>query len=315
MSDSGEGTWDRSEARPRRSRWSRGRLRKYYGYLFTLPLVLVMGAIVIYPVLYNVRVSFFDYSPAQDLWSFVGLDNFAKIFSSREFWGSVRTTLVWVAANVALQFVAGLAVALALHRARRARAFLGGVFLVPWISSFVIVAVLWLWIYHPQLGVLNDILLRSGLVDRPVQWLSYPDLALFALIVANSWKFFPLVMITLLGGLQTIPKEYYEVAAIEGAGRLQTLFRVTLPSMMPSVSAAVVVAAIWAFNAFTLPFIMTGGGPLRATEVLGLYIYKQAFTSFDFGAAAAGAIFLFVLILAFVAVYLRLARDEADGHA
>lgn len=285
-------------------------MRRYYGYLFTLPLVLVLAGVVVYPVLYNVRVSFFDYAPTQDLWTFVGLENFRKIFASREFWGSVRTTLVWVGANVALQFVVGLTVAIALHRARRMRSFLGGLFLVPWISSFVIVAVLWLWIYHPQLGVLNDILLKVGLVDRPVQWLSYPSLALVSLIVANSWKFFPLVMITLLAGLQTIPTEYYEVAAIEGAGRFQTLVRVTIPSMMPSVSSAVVVAAIWAFNAFTLPFIMTGGGPLRATEVLGLYIYKQAFTSFDFGAAAAGAIFLFAMMLFFVAAYLRLARDE-----
>ena len=290
----------------------RARLRRYQGYLFTLPLAVVMLGVIIYPVIYNVRVSFFDFDPVGTLWTFVGLDNFAKIFSSREFWGSVRTTLVWVGANVALQFVAGLGVAVALHRARRARGVLGGLFLVPWISSFVIVAILWLWLLHPQLGVLNDILLKLGVVRSPIQWLSYPNLALLSLVIANSWKFFPLVMITLLAGLQTIPEEYYEVASIEGAGRLQTLFKVTLPSMLPSVSAAVVVSAIWAFNAFTLPFIMTGGGPLRATEVLGLYIYKQAFTSFDFGAAAAGAIFLFVLILVCVAIYLRLVRDESS---
>jgi multiple sugar transport system permease protein len=276
-----------------------------------VPLAAVMLGVVVYPVLYNARVSVFDYHAARNTWTFVGLDNFATVLGSRIFWQSLRTTLAWVAANVGLQFVIGMAVAVALHRIRIGRGFLGGLFLVPWISSFVIVAVLWMWVYHPQLGVLNDILLKVGLIDRPVAWLARPELAFASLVVANSWKFFPLVMITLLAGLQTIPADYYEVAEIEGATKLQSFLRVTLPSMLPSVSSAVVVAAIWAFNAFTLPFIMTGGGPLRATEVLGLYIYKQAFTSFDFGAAAAAAIILFLLILLFVVAYLRLVRDEA----
>jgi len=296
----------------RTGRRPRLRLRAWRGYLFVLPLIAVMLAVVVYPVLYNARVSVFDYRAARDTWTFVGFDNFAKILSSPFFWQSLRTTLAWVAANVGLQFVVGMAVAVALHRIRYGRGFLGGLFLVPWISSFVIVAVLWMWVYHPQLGVLNDVLLKVGLIDRPVPWLAFPNLAFGALVVANSWKFFPLVMITLLAGLQTIPADYYEVAEIEGANPLQAFVQVTLPSMLPSVSSAVVVAAIWAFNAFTLPFIMTGGGPLRATEVLGLYIYKQAFTSFDFGAAAAAAIILFLLILLFVVAYLRLVRDEAS---
>jgi multiple sugar transport system permease protein len=298
----------RSEGR-RRSRSARWRTWK--PYLFVLPLLIVMLAVVVYPVLYNARVSVFDYNAARDTWRFVGLDNFATVARSAQFWQSLRVTLLWVVSNVALQFVVGMAVAVALHRIRYGRGVLGGLFLVPWISSFVIVAILWMWLYHPQLGVLNDILLKLGLIAEPVAWLAYPDLAFGSLVVANSWKFFPLVMITLLAGLQTIPADYYEVAEIEGANAIQTFRQVTVPSMLPSISSAVVVAAIWAFNAFTLPFIMTGGGPLRSTEVLGLYIYKQAFTAFDFGAAAAAAIILFLLILLFVVAYLRIVRDEA----
>jgi multiple sugar transport system permease protein len=294
-------------ARPRR----RAR-RVWHGYLFVVPLLVVMLAVVVYPVAYNARVSVFDYDAARNTWTFAGLDNYLNVLRSSVFWQSLRVTLAWVAANVGLQFVVGMAVAVALHRIRIGRGFLGGVFLVPWISSFVIVAILWMWVYHPQLGVLNDILLRVGLVERPIPWLSRPELAFAALVVANSWKFFPLVMITLLAGLQSIPSDFYEVAEIEGANRWQSFTQVTVPSMLPSISSAVVVAGIWAFNAFTLPFIMTGGGPLRATEVLGLYIYKQAFTSFDFGAAAAAAIFLFLLILLFVVAYLRLVRDDAS---
>ena len=283
----------------------------YHGYVYVAPLLLVLGAVVLYPVAYNAGTAFYRYDQARDTLTFVGLANFAKLFASSFFWDSFRATLIWVAGNIALQFVVGIAVALALNRIRGvARGVIGGLFLVPWISSYVIVAVLWQWVYHPQLGVLNDILLRARLIDEPIAWLAQPGLAMAALIVANSWKFFPLMMLTLLAGLQGIPREYWEVSAVEAASRWQTFRLVIFPSLLPSISAAVLVAMIWAFNGFTLPFIMTGGGPLRSTEILGFYIYKEAFVSYDFGAAAAGSIFLFAQIALAIAGYLWLMGRE-----
>jgi multiple sugar transport system permease protein len=282
-----------------------------HGYVYVAPLVAVMAAVVVYPAVYNTGIAFFRWDAARDTLTFVGAANFVKLFESSFFWESFRTTLVWVVGNVVLQFVVGIAVALALNRLRIARGVLGGLFLIPWISSYVIVAVLWQWVYHPQLGVLNDVLLRAGLIDRPIAWLATPGLAMLSLIIANSWKFFPLMMLTLLAGLQGVPREFFEVAAVEAAGRWQTFRLVLLPALLPSISAAFLVATIWAFNGFTLPFIMTGGGPLRTTEILGFYIYKEAFVSYDFGAAAAGAIFLFVQIAIAIGLFLRVAgRDN-----
>jgi multiple sugar transport system permease protein len=284
---------------------------RLHGYVYVAPLVLVMAAVVVYPAVYNTGIAFFRWDAARDTLTFVGAANFLKLFESPFFWESLRTTLVWVAGNVALQFVVGIAVAMALNRLRIARGLLGGLFLVPWISSYVIVAVLWQWVYHPQLGVLNDVLLRAHLIERPIAWLATPNLAMLSLIIANSWKFFPLMMLTLLAGLQGVPREFFEVAAVEAAGRWQTFRFVLFPALLPSISAAFLVATIWAFNGFTLPFIMTGGGPLRTTEILGFYIYKEAFVSYDFGAAAAGAIFLFVQIAIAIGLYLRVAgRDN-----
>jgi multiple sugar transport system permease protein len=280
------------------------------GYVYVAPLLLVLGAVVLYPALDNTRTAFHRYDAARDTLTFVGLDNFRKLFESAFFWDSFRATLIWVGGNVVLQFVVGIGVALALNRIRVARGLLGGLFLVPWISSYVIVAVLWQWVYHPQLGVLNDILLRTGAITRPIAWLATPNLAMLALIIANSWKFFPLMMLTLLAGLQGIPREFLEVAAVESAGRWQTFRHVLFPPLLPSISAALLVATIWAFNGFTLPFIMTGGGPLRSTEILGYYIYKEAFVSYDFGAAAAGSIFLFAQIAVAIALYLWLVGRE-----
>jgi|SRR5918993_274605 multiple sugar transport system permease protein len=282
------------------------------GYLFATPLVVVLAAAVILPALYNTGLAFFKYDATRDTWRFVGPQNFTTLLAQDSFWNSVSVTLLWVAGNVALQLALGLAVALALNAVVSLRAFYSAVVMVPWVSSFVIVAVVFLWLYHPELGVLNDMLMRLGLISQPIAWLASPGMAQFSLILANTWKFFPLVAITLFAGLQTVPRELLEASTIDGANRLQMLRYIVIPLLAPSIATAVLLSAIWAFNAFTLSIIMTGGGPLRATEVMGLYIFKVGFDSFDFGVAAAASLVLFVAILVITMAYLRVA-DPARG--
>lgn len=275
------------------------------GYLFATPLLVVLAIAVMLPALYNVAIAFFDHDFMMQTWRFAGLANFAKLMESSFFWNSFWVTLIWVTGNVSLQLVIGLALALVLNSVIRFRGLFTGILMIPWISSFVVVAVLFMWIYHPQLGVLNDILLRLGFIDRPIAWLASPEMAQVSLILANTWKFFPLVMITLLAGLQDVSREQMEVAEVDGANWFQKFRMVVLPTILPSMSTGVLLSTIWAYNSFTLPIIMTAGGPLRATEILGLFIYKQAFDSFDFGAAAACSLILFVQILAVIVLYLR----------
>jgi len=278
------------------------------GFAFATPLLVVLAAAIVLPALYNTGIALFEYNAMRDAWRFSGLKNFRALFASAVFWNSMTVTMIWVVFNVGLQLAIGLATALSLNAIIRFRGPFSAVMMIPWISSFVVVAIVFLWIYHPQLGVLNDILLRTGLIERPIAWLSSPALAQFSLILANTWKFFPLVMITLFTGLQSLPRDVLEAAAMDGASRWQTLRMVVLPLLAPSIATAVLLSTIWAFNAFTLPIIMTNGGPLRATEVLGLYIFKVGFTNFDFGIAAAASFVLFLLILAITAVYLRIAN-------
>lgn len=282
------------------------------GYLFATPLILVLAAVVVLPALYNTGLAFRKYDAIGDSWRFVGLGNFDKLVGQDGFWNAVGVTLIWVAGNVSLQLVLGMLVALALNAVTSFRALYSSIVMVPWVSSFVIVAVVFLWLYHPEIGVLNDVLLRLGLVSEPVGWLATPGMAQFSLILANTWKFFPLVAITLFTGLQAIPRELMEASRIDGANRLETLRYVVVPLMAPSIATAVLLSAIWAFNAFTLSIIMTGGRPLRATEVLGLYIYKVAFDSFDFGVAAAASLVLFVTILIVTVAYLRVADPSQE---
>lgn len=285
------------------------------GYLFATPLLAVLAVAILLPAAYNTVVAFYRYNAMRRTWTFTGPDNFARLFGSEEFWSSFAVTLTWVIGNVALQLAIGLAVALALVRITRFRGPFSATLLIPWVSSFVVVGVLFLWIYHPQFGVLNDLLLRLGLIERPVGWLASPALAQVSLIAANTWKFFPLVMMTLFTGLLDIPDELIESAATEGASRLQTLRHIVLPLLAPSIATAVLLSTIWAYNTFTLPIIMTAGGPLGATEVLGLYIYRLAFQSFDFGGAAAASMVLFGQILVVTVLYLRVADRGAEGRA
>lgn len=282
------------------------------GYLFATPLIVVLAAVVVLPALYNTGLAFLKYDAIRDSWRFVGLGNFDKLVAQDGFWNAVGVTLIWVVGNVSLQLVLGMLVALALNAVTSFRALYSSIVMVPWVSSFVIVAVVFLWLYHPEIGVLNDVLLRLGLVSEPVGWLATPGMAQFSLILANTWKFFPLVAITLFTGLQAIPRELMEASRIDGANRFETLRYVIVPLMAPSIATAVLLSAIWAFNAFTLSIIMTGGGPLRATEVLGLYIYKVAFDSFDFGVAAAASLVLFVTILIVTVAYLRVADPAQE---
>ena len=282
------------------------------GYLFATPLIVVLAAAVILPALYNTGLAFFKYEAGSGISRFVGLRNFERLFAQEGFWNAASVTLLWVIGNVSLQLLIGMVVALALNAVLRLRPFYSAVVMVPWVSSFVIVAVVFLWLYHPELGVLNDMLMRLGIARQPIAWLASPGMALFSLTLANTWKFFPLVAITLFTGLQSIPRELTEASMVDGASRSETLRRIVIPLLAPSIATAVLLSSIWAFNAFTLSIIMTGGGPLRATEVMGLYIYKVAFDSFDFGTAAAASLVLFVAVLIVTTVYLKVA-DPARG--
>ena len=288
----------------------KGRTKFIKGYLFATPLLVVLAVAVLFPALYNLGIAFSEYNAASNSWGFAGLQNFAKLWNSPLFWNSFKVTLLWVVGNVFLQLVIGLAVALALNSILWFRGPFTGILLIPWISSFVVVAILFIWIYDPQMGVLNDILLRMGLIEKPVAWLASPQLAQASLIVANTWKFFPLVMITLLAGLQDVSPELVEATQVDGANWLGTFRMVIFPTILPSISTGVLLSTIWAYNSFTLPIVMTGGGPLRATEIFGLHIFKLAFDAFDFGAAAAASLVLFIQIMIVIVLYLKVVERD-----
>jgi multiple sugar transport system permease protein len=283
------------------------------GYAYLVPAALCLLATVVVPIGRAIQMSLYDdvlFKP-QD-YRFVGLANYLRLVHDPVFWLTLWNSFVWVFGSVVLQFVAGFAAALLLHQAFTGRAVVRTVALLPWIIPGVVVGLIWEWLYQPNYGVINDLLIKVGWLHDRVAWLSSPDLAMAAVVFTNVWRGIPFFAIMLLAGLQAIPEELYEAARIDGAGVVDRFWFVTLPLMRPIIVVATATRIIWTFNYADLIFVMTGGGPANATQITSTYTLLQAYSNLDFGYAAALSVVLLLVMLAFTAVYLRVTHGVEE---
>jgi multiple sugar transport system permease protein len=278
------------------------------GYLFVAPAFALLFLVLGYPAAASLWLSL------QPAGGGPGptLDHYAALARSATFWQVVATTAWFVLASVAVHLLLGLAVALALHRPFPGRTLARVVMLLPWVVPDVVAGIVWKWVFNPLYGVLNDLLLRAGLVDQPVDWLAHPALALPSVIVANIWRGFPFVMIVLLAGLQGIREDLYEAAAIDGAGPLARFRDVTLPGLRKVLVVALALDTVWEVRRFGLVQAMTGGGPGIATEVLSTQVFRQYFQFFRFEYASAMAIAMTGLLLVLSLPYVRMIVREEE---
>ena len=279
------------------------------GYLFVLPVALTLGLLVVYPLLNGFVISFLN-TNLVNRWLFVGLDYFVRALTDAAFLRSLAITLLYAVLVVAGTLMVGTWLALLLNRELRFRWLIRAVLILPWLFPEVVVALLWKWIFNPIYGLSNHILLSIGIVDAPVQWLDDPATAFWSVVVASVWKGYPLVMILVLAGLQTIPKELYEAASIDGANGVQLFRHITLPGLAPILLVTVILETVWWFKHFTIVWLLTAGGPVDATNVVSIAIYRTAFQNFQFGRAAAAAVIVFAICLAISLVYRKLIRDD-----
>jgi ABC-type sugar transport system permease subunit len=236
---------------------------------------------------------------------FVGLDNYAYLLSSSEFWDSLTISAIFTVACVSLHMILGMGIALMLNRVVFARALVRVGFLAPWIVAPSIGAIIWVWLLEPQFGVVNYMLSSVGLIDRYQAWLGQGNLALLSVIIVDVWRGTPFVMLLILAGLQGIPKDQYEAAQIDGATPFQQFRFITLPNLRYLLVVASTLDIIYTVRHFDIIAVMTGGGPIGATEVLPVLIYNTAFTQNNFGRASAIGIMLLGIILIFSVFYLR----------
>lgn len=219
--------------------------------------------------------------------TFVGLRNYAELLADSVFWKAVWNTLVFTLVAVILKAVFGMIMALVLNENIVARNFFRVMLFLPWTIPTIVSVFTWQWIYSDVGGVLNALLLKTGLIDSPVGWLATPDLAMFSVILVNVWRGIPFMGIAILAGLQTVSKEMYEAAMLDGAGAIKRFFYMTLPSVKEVTILSSVITTIWTLNDFEIIWLLTRGGPDNGTQVLSTLSYTVGFLNMSLGKAIA----------------------------
>jgi multiple sugar transport system permease protein len=260
------------------------------------------------PVVGALLLSLTDYR-LSGKWSFIALDNYSRLLSDKLFHESLLVTLLYTVIFVPLTMLLSLGTAVLLHQVIWKRGFFRGVFFLPYVTSIVLAAVIWKWIYDVQDGLLNSLL---GLISvGPIDFLGQSGSVLPSIAVTSAWKGFGYSMLILLAGLQAVPKSYLEAAMIDGATTWQRFRYVTLPQLRPILFFVLVIETIGAFQVFDAIYVMTGGGPVRSSYSLVYFLYDSAFKYFDFGYASAIGLVLFLIVLIVSLVQRRLVgRDD-----
>lgn len=286
---------------------SRAVQERNFAYLLLLPAVLCLGACIFIPIVRSVLLSFFDgrLDSAGSGLSWTGLGNYRSVMKGGALGRSLAVTGAFAAAVTGAMFVVGLALSLLLNAKVPGKRALRSLALLPWVTPTVITALLWAWIFQPQYGLANYLLMKVGLFSRPIAWAADMNWALPVVMVAALWRELPFMFLMLLAGLQAIPADIYEAAKIDGAGPLVIFLRITLPSLRNVIRTTVLLAAINNFKQFPLFWTLTGGGPADKTTTLAVLTYKEAFVNLDFGTAAAVSSVWLALLVGLTLAYTR----------
>ena len=271
-------------------------------FVFLWPALASIGAVAIYPVLLGLWLSLRDTTLASPTDTFIGLGNYLQLVSDSQFWSAWIHTMQFTTASTLLETLLGLMIALVLSEQFRGRGIVRAAMLVPWAIPTVVTSKMFGWLFDGQNGIVNYLLHGVGLIQHNVDWIGSPDFALMTIIIADVWKTTPFMALLLLAGLQTIPRSLAEASVIDGANAWQHFWYVRLPLLTPTLLIASMFRALDAFRIFDLVYVLTGGGPADATEVLSTLTYKQLFSALQvgFGSALATIMFITEIVIAVV---------------
>ncbi|HOV62657.1 MAG TPA: sugar ABC transporter permease [Spirochaetia bacterium] len=281
------------------------------------PLSLILPGLVfvlvftLYPTVYSLWLSFTDKMLTGGKTSFIGFRNYAELIERAEFWNSLRVTLVYVIVTIFFQIVLGLSLALLTDKKRIGRKLLRTVVLITWVIPEVVVSLTFQWMFlGDKYGLINALLLYLGIINESLKWLSEPQLTLVVAIGMTVWRGVAFSMIMQMAALQSVPETLYEAADIDGASYFQKLFRITIPNISSTILINLIIITIATFNVMSLIYAFSGGGPVGATEVISIYMYKSAFKEFRFGFASSISIIMFLINILFTSVYIRVTKKE-----
>ncbi|GAA3234966.1 carbohydrate ABC transporter permease [Nonomuraea helvata] len=278
--------------------------------LCLLPGVVFVSVFTYYPVLRGAVIAFQQYN-LFDITStpFVGLENFRAVLGEDRFWTALRNTGTWVVVSLFFQFFLGFGLALLLRRHFRGRGLYQAWVFFPWAMSGFLIGLLWRWMFNGQFGVINDLLLKTGIIDQRIGFLATPGWAMTSVIVANIWYGVTFFAIMIMAALQSVPKELYEAASVDGASRLRQFWHVTLPHIRPTLALIVLLRIIWILNFPDLIYSMTGGGPAGSTDIITTFLIQQVIGG-DYGRGGAVGLLTLGLLLSFSVFYLNATRFE-----
>ncbi len=278
--------------------------RRLFPYILISPALIVTVIIIFIPIIQTSVMSLFNYI----LWKpkdtrFIFFGNYAAVLKDEVFWISMKNTVVWIVGTISLQLILGFITALLLNQDFKWRGLARALILIPWVTPSVITALMWRWMYDGNSGVINDLLVRMGILHEYFPWLANSSTALGAIMIALMWQGFPFFAIMILAGLQAIPQSLYQAADVDGATAIQKFTRITLPMLLPILLTTLLLRIIWVANSMDVIYVMTGGGPGYATHTLPVLSFIRAYKALDFGYASTLAIYLTLFLVFFVAVY------------
>ena len=289
---------------PRNSRFRGGMRDLPLAIAFILPAAIGFGVFLVWPTIRGIWLSFTDYSVFQP-GTFVGLDNYRRMFADPVFWSSMRVTVYYVVVNITVQTLVALVLAVLLSRLTKSM-WVRGIILTPYLVSNVVTALLWLLLLDYQLGIVNELLEWVG-IGRQSFW-GNPDLVVPTIAMVNVWRHVGYTALLIFAGLQTISPEVYEAGKVDGASEWSMFWRITLPLLRPYLAMVLIVTSIGSFQVFDTVSVATQGGPANASNVIQYYIYNVAFSRYDFGYASAMSVALLVVLSVITVVQYRLSR-------
>ena len=280
----------------------------YVGPIFLL-LVIMFG----YPLIKSVVMAFQNYKLGNANVYFNDFANFHKMFGDKDFLLLLKNSVVYVVVSVFGQFIGGLILALCLRDKFKGRGIYQSIVFLPWAFSAFVVGLVFRWSFNGEYGVVNDVLMKLGIIKKGIAWLGTPGLSLVVVILAMIWIGIPFFGIMILAALQSIPDEIYEAADMDGCGMFRKFFSLTLPYIKPTVIMTILLRTIWIFNSFDLVVIVTQGGPANYSQTLPSYMYTKAFSGYDFGLAGEFGVLLMVILGVYAVLFLKLSNYDKAG--
>lgn len=280
-------------------------------YGLILPVIIFMIIVYGYPLLLTFKYSFQEVSLIGSENIFLGFRNYISVLTDEKFYNTLILTFKWTVFTIAIKIVIGFIMALLLNGELYLKKALRFLALIPWAIPQVVVAILWTWILDGQYGYLNYYLQKFGVIEEVIRWLSDPNLALISTSIVDAWIGIPLITMIFLSGLSSIPDSLYEAAKVDGANIFQRFRYITLPTMKKVVLISLTLTTIWTFNSFNVIYVLTGGGPMDATETMMIKIYHEAFGKYNLGMSSTLSVIVFIILIILSILYWKqINRDE-----